>query len=217
MGTKQTQKVAPYDPAAIKAGQTALDTGYGATQASLAKYSPALDAAIGQIGKNIAAPPAYLTDARGQLDHTINGQYLDPASNPYAGGMADLIAKRTGGQYNQTFGASGRAHGGLASMLSGQGVADALGSFYGGIYENERGRQQQATFAAPSFHQDEYTDANNLIPAVSNVSMMPLGAANTYASGMGNLIAPYTTTTQKQSGLGTILGPALGLDRKSVV
>lgn len=215
MGSKTTSKtkVTPYDPAAIKAGQGALDTGFAQSQATQAKFSPAIDAAIGQIGQNIAHPPAYQTDARAQLDKTINGGYLNPGSNPYASGMADLIAQRTQGGYNASFGASGRTHGGLAALLSGQGVGDALGQFYGGIYENERGRQQQATGMAPGFNQDEYTGLNNLLPAVSNASNMGLNSASQYAGATGALNSPYasSTTTQKTGGLGSVLSTGFGL------
>lgn len=203
-------KVTPYDPASINAASGALKTGYGQTTANIAQLSPVLNQAIAQVGKNVASPPSYLTDARAQLDKTINGDYLDPASNPYASGMAQLIADKTQGEYNQTFGGAGRAHGGLAALLSGQGVGNALDSFYGGIYQNERGAQQAATMAAPAFHQDEYTDANNLLPLISGTSMLPLNAAATYAGSTGGLLAPYTNTAQTQKqGFG--LAQAIGL------
>ena len=209
--TTTKSKVTPWDPASINAASGALKTGYGQATANIAQLSPILNNAITQASANVNTPPQYLTDARAQLDKTINGDYLDPASNPYASGMAKLIADRTQGNYNQTFGASGRAHGGLAALLSGQGVGDALGSFYGGLYQNERGAQQQATMAAPAFHQDQYTDINNLLPAVQGTSMLPLNAAATYAAGTGGLLSPYTNTTQTQKqgfGLGQILGLA---------
>jgi hypothetical protein len=200
----------PYDPAAIHAGEGALSGALTQAQGTAAQYSPALQDAIRRIQQNIASPPQYLTDARNQLDKTINGDYLDPASNPYASGMAKLIGDRTQGNYNATFGANGRSHGGLAALLSGQGVGDALGNFYGNIYNSERGRQESATMAAPGFHTDELTDINALFPAVGNATMLPLNIANSYSGGLGNLISPYTTqtTTQKQSLLPALLGGA---------
>jgi hypothetical protein len=208
--SKTTTTNTPYDPAAIKAGEGALSGAYGQAQGTIAQNSPALQTAINQIQHNIAAPPQYATDARAQLDKTITGGYLDPASNPYASGMAKLIGDRTQGNYNATFGASGRSHGGLAALLSGQGVADALGGFYGNIYNTERGNQQAATMAAPAFNQDEYTGINTLFPAVSGATMLPLNAANSYAGGTGQLISPYTTstTTQRQSMLPQLIGAA---------
>jgi hypothetical protein len=124
--------------------------------------------------------------------------------------MAKLIGDRAQGSYNATFGASGRSHGGLAALLSGQGVGDAVGNFYGNTYNAERARQQAAVAAAPAFNADEYTAIDQLFPAVQNATSLPLSAANSYAGGLGNLIAPYATTntTQKQ-GFG--LQQALGL------
>lgn len=208
--TKTKTTNTPYDPAAIKAGQNALNTGYGQAQNTIAQNSPALQGAINQINQNIATPPQYSVDARANLDKTINGDYLDPASNPYSSGMAKLIGDRTAGNYAATFGASGRSHGGLAALLSSQGTGDALNNFYGNIYNQERGLQQNATLAAPAFNQDEYTGIDHLFPAVANTATLPLNAANSYASGIGNLIQPYSTqtTTQKQ-GFG--LQQALGL------
>lgn len=211
--TKTKTTVTPYDPAAIKAGQGALDSGFAQAQATQSSLSPMITAEIARLGQQVGNPPAYQASARTQLNDTINGKYLDPASNPHAAGMADLIAQRTQGGFNATFGASGRSHGGLAALLSSQGVGDALGQFYGNMYEGERGRQMQAIGMAPTFAQDEFTGINNLLPAVNNASMMPLNTANSYAQGMGNLIAPYATTntTQKTGGLGQVLSTGLGL------
>jgi hypothetical protein len=208
--TKTKTKVTPYDAPAIKAGEGALNTAYGQTQNTINQYSPALNTAIQKIQQNIAAPPQYMTDAAGQLDKTIKGDYLDPSTNPYSSGMAKLIADQTAGEYGATYGAAGRSHGGMAALLSSQGVGNALNGFYGGLYEAERGRQQQAVQGAPAFHQGEYTDINELFPAVQNTAMLPLNAANSYAGGLGSLIAPYSTqtTTQKQ-GFG--LQQAIGL------
>lgn len=209
--TKTKTKNTPYDPAAIKRGTGALDTGYGQAQGTIAQWSPSLNNAIQHITDNIASPPAYLTDARSELDKTIKGDYLDPSTNPYSSGMAKLIADRTQGNYNATFGASGRAHGGLAALLSSQGVADALGGFYNNIYNQERGRQTAATMDAPAFHQDEYTDINELFPAVQQTAGLPLNAAATYAGGLGSLLSPYgtqTTTKKKPIGLADYIGLA---------
>lgn len=211
--TKTKTTVTPYDPNAVKQAQGALDSGFAQAQATQARFLPTIFGAIDNIGKMIASPPAYQTSARDQLNKTISGDYLSPETNPWAGGIADQIAKRTQGSYNASFGASGRSHGGLAALLSSQGVGDALGQFYGGIYDTERGRQMQATGMAPTFNQDEFTGINNLLPAVNNASMMPLNTANAYAGGMGSLIAPYasTKTTQKTGGLGNVISQGIGL------
>ena len=208
MGSKKTTEVTPWKPAEpyIKDALGSQQAGYGQTRSTLAQWAPTLNTALQQASSNITHPPAYSTDARTQLDKTINGDYIN--SNPYTGGIADLIAQKTQGQYNTTFGGSGRSHGGLAALLSAQGVGDALQSFYGGTYENERNRQQQAIGMAPGFNQDEYTGINNLIPAVNNTAMMPLNAANAYGQGVTGVTSPYSTTTQKTP---FNIGSALGL------
>lgn len=211
--TKSKTTRTPYDAAAVASANAGLADANRQAQATIAQFSPALTGAINNIQAKIASPPGYLTSARQTLDNTIRGDFLDPSTNPHAAGIADLIAKRTQAGYNQTFGASGRSRGGLAALLSSQGVGDALGQFYGNLYEQERGRQQQAVGMAPGFHADEYTDLNALFPAVSNLAMLPLNAANAYGAGVTNVNAPYTTekTTQKSGGLGQVLGTGLGL------
>lgn len=214
MGGKTKTKTVrtPYDAAAVANANSTLGNANTAAQNKISGYMPTLDKAIGKITANMESPPAYLTGARDQLAKTINGDFI--GANPHTGGIADLIAKKTQGNYNASFGAAGRSHGGLAALLSSQGVGDALGSFYNDVYQGERGLQQQAIMAAPAFHQDEYTDINTLFPAVNNAAMMPLTAANAYGQGVTTVNSPYTTdtTTQKQSmGLGGILGGALQL------
>jgi hypothetical protein len=200
--TKQTTTTTPWAPAqpSITGALTGLDAAnQNATQA-IQQFTPSLDAAISKATGTMNNPPQYLTDARTQLDKTINGDYVN--SNPWTGAMADQIAQKTGAQYNSTFGARGRATGGLAALLSGQGVGDALANFYGGQYNMERGIQNQAIGAAPAFHQDEYTDANNAANLINQRVMLPLTAANSYGAGVTQVSSPYNTSTtvQKQSG-----------------
>ena len=209
--SKSTTTTTPYDAPAIKAGEGALSGAYGQAQGTISQYSPALQGAINQIQSNITTPPQIATDASANLDKTINGGYLDPSTNPYSSGMAKLIADRTQGEYNSTFGAAGRSHGGLAALLSGQGVGDALNNFYGNIYNSERGNQQAATLNEPAFHQGQYSDINELFPAVQNTSMLPLNAAQAYTGGLGSLISPYTTQTTVQKQGFNPLTTALGL------
>lgn len=211
MSKKTKTKVTPWAPAEpfIKDSLGALQGANRAGQATLDANMPGINSAIARATQVATTPPAYSADARSQLDKTINGDFLN--SDPHAGALADLIAQKTGAQYNSTFGSAGRAHGGLAALLSGQGVGDALQQFYSDQYNNERGRQQQAIMAAPAFNQDEYTGVNNLIPAVGNTAMLPGQVAGQYSSGVAQATSPYSTTTQKQGGLGSALSTGLGL------
>lgn len=211
--TTTKSKNTPWAPAEpyIKGALGGLQTANQQGQANLAGSMPVLNQAIAKIGQNIATPPQYATDARTQLGKTINGDFVN--SNPHTGAIADLIAQKTGAQYNSTFGAAGRSNGGLAALLSSQGIGDALQSFYGDQYNRERGMQQQAIMAAPAFRADEYTDLNALLPAMQSSALLPGQVAGQYAGGVTNVTSPYVqnTTTQKQGGLGNILATGLGL------
>lgn len=197
--SKTTQKSTPWAPAEpyIKDSLGALQSGYGASNASVMQNMPAIQSAIGSITNRMANPPAYATDARTQLDKTINGDYVN--SNPWTGQMADQIAQRTGAQYDSTFGAAGRAHGGLSALLSSQGVGDALSNFYGNQYNTERGQQQQAIGMAPAFNADEYAGVSPLLAASQTAAQLPMMPAGAYASGIAGATSPYGTRTETQT------------------
>jgi hypothetical protein len=176
------------------------------------QFQPAITSAIQNTANIASHPPQFQTDAQNQLDKTINGDYLTPGSNPFEAGMAKQIADQTGAGYNASFGGAGRSHGGLAALLSSQGIGNALDNFYGGIYGQERGLQQQATLAEPSLNADQFTGANNLISETQTAAMTPEQLAALYGSSVAGTVGQYGTTTQKTStpfGLSSILG--LGL------
>jgi hypothetical protein len=215
MGSKKTTKSenTPWAPAQpyITDSLSGLKSANEKGQASLDANMGGINSEIARLTDKMANPPEYQTAARDQLTKTINGDYVN--ANPYTSDIADLIAQKTGAQYNSTFGSAGRAHGGMAALLSGQGVGDALQSFYSDQYNNERALQQQAIGMAPSFNQDEYTGLNNLLPAVGNAALLPGQVAGQYASGVTGATAPYVQnkTTEKSGGLGQILSTGLGL------
>jgi hypothetical protein len=176
------------------------------------QFAPAIKTAIGNSAALAAKPPQMQTDAQGALDKTINGDYLDPSTNPYSASMGKQIADQTAGEYNASFGGAGRSHGGLAALLSSQGVGNALDNFYGNIYNQERGLQQQAISLEPSLNADQYTGANNLISETQAASMTPEQLAALYGSSVAGTVGPYGTTTQKTStpfGLQQAIGLAM--------
>ncbi len=201
----------PMFTPSIQSATAGLDNAFASAQGSVARYAPMQDQAIQRIQSNINNPPAYLSAARDNMTRTINGDFVN--SNPELENMARRIGDQAQGGYAATFGASGRSHGGMAALLSAQGVGDALSTFRGNQYNFERGLQQQATMAAPAFHQDEYTDINALFPAIQSATNLPMGVANQYALGIGGLAQPYTNSrgTQTQSqGFGLAQAIALG-------
>jgi hypothetical protein len=207
--------VTPWEPAKqyITDSLSGLQNASGQSQAAVNAAMPGLQGAFDKVSSLITDKPQYLQDATAQIQHTINGDNL--GKNPYSSQLAGQIADETGNQYNTTFGASGRAGGGLAAMLSSQGVGTALANFYNNQYNTDRSLQQQATLAAPAFYQNEFSGVSPLTSLAGTSALLPLQGANAYSAGVTSATAPYAssnaTNTQTTSGLGTILGPALGL------
>lgn len=79
-----------------------------------------------------------------QLQNTISGQYLDPATNPYLNQTYDAAARQITPRVNSLFEASGRYGSGAHQGVLGQSLADLGTSIYGGNYNAERARQLAA-------------------------------------------------------------------------
>jgi len=120
--------------------------------------------------------------AQDQFSRTIAGDYLDPASNPWLQKTFDFAANRMGDAYAKGTGASTNAMMGHSGVFGGSAHEDikkdnelgfglSLGNLatniFGGNYQAERARQQQATQAMPQFAagQQNYglTNANALL------------------------------------------------------
>jgi hypothetical protein len=79
-----------------------------------------------------------------QLQNTISGQYLDPATNPYLNQTYDAAARQITPRVNSLFEASGRYGSGAHQGVLGQTLSDLGTNIYGGNYNNERARQLAA-------------------------------------------------------------------------
>lgn len=112
-----------------------------------------------------------------QLD-TINGQYLNPDTNPYlqqtydqaADRVTDSFARGTAAQTDARFARAGAFGGSAWNEMQGanqQALGDSLGglaaNIYGNNYANERSRQQQASQFSPNFAAQDYRDADALL------------------------------------------------------
>lgn len=121
-------------------------------------------------GQATGAPNPLYGAAQQQTMDTIGGNYLDPASNPWlqqtydqaAGRMADAFSRGTAAQTDARFARAG-AFGGSAWNEAQQANQQALGdslaglasNLYGGNYQAERARQQQAAQFAPALAQNQ--------------------------------------------------------------
>jgi hypothetical protein len=185
--------------------------------------------------------------AENQLSKTINGDYLSPDSNPYlrgtydaaAGRMADAYKNGTAAQTNAAAGFGGAFGGSAQSELAGQqgrAFGDSLGSFanqlYGGNYQAERSRQQQATQFAPTFagaqQQYGFNNANALqgigaqqqalgqqyinddYSQFQEAMQYPYKQLDTFASMFNPNLGKTATSSQSTSPFMGTLGGALG-------
>jgi hypothetical protein len=177
-----------------------------------------LDAAKSIFQSNQANPAATTLNDAGMtnLTNTINGQFLDPATNPYLKATYDKAARSVQDTYNyttmpqlsrafgnqQAFGGSsaygeafGKANQGLATGLS-----DLATGIYGQNYQAERGRQFTGALGAP-----EYANAYTQSP-YSNVNSYMNLAGKGYGS---QTTQPYFTNPAGGALSGALAGYGL--------
>lgn len=103
--------------------------------------------------------------ASDQMQKTVNGDYLNPDSNPYLSAIYNKGANDITNRVGQQMMMAGRGGSGAnQTMLTNQ-LGDFANQLYGGNYQTERDRQFNATGAAPSFAQNDYNDINQLSQA----------------------------------------------------
>ena len=140
----------------------------------LANFSTEQNQAMDMITKRATQGDPTIQAGAGMVQNTLNGQYMNPDSNPYlkgtydamAGRMADAYARGTGAQTMAQFNNAG-AYGGSAMQevqkANNTAFADSLGQLanqvYGDNYQQERSRQLQAGLMAPTYGNQAYTDA----------------------------------------------------------
>ena len=113
---------------------------------------PALDKYSTDLQNYNVDPYGIMPSAMDQFRKTINGMFLTPNSNPYLEDYFRLGAERIKGSLSPSFGhmqAFGQ-HSGYNEALS-RGLGDYAVGLYGGAYEKERDRQNQAMTVAPNF------------------------------------------------------------------
>lgn len=121
-------------------------------------------------GERVAGLDPYDTvradteQARGYLGDTVEGRYLDPASNPYLQATYDQAARGVVDQYRRGTAAQTDARAARAGAFGGSAYDELVAAnqydlgqtlnnlatnIYGGAYANERGLQQQAASSLP--------------------------------------------------------------------
>lgn len=143
---------------------------------TVAGQAPETEAALGAGARRAMTGAADLGEARQANLNTVQGRYL--GSNPYLDSMFTSATTPLVNQFKNAiapgiasqFSAAGRGGSGAhqqaitsAEEPLAQGLATAASQIYGGNYENERQRQQQAISMAPGFASADYADLDKLM------------------------------------------------------
>lgn len=142
------------------------------------------------------------------LTNTLNGNYLDPNSNPYLKGTYDQAAQAVQGSVNGAFGQGGRYGSGLNQDTLEKNLNNLATNIYGTNYTNERNNQLKAGLEAPGAANQDYTDLGAL--ATTGAQVQGQNQAN-----IGDAMARYNYTTgqpmqQIQNYLGLLNGTGVG-------
>lgn len=133
-----------------QAGTTTTEEGLPEWLKQYAK--PALDRYGTELQNYNIDPYGVMSSAGREYKNTLDGMYLDPASNKYLTDYFNTGAERVKGTLSPSFGhmqAFG-SHTGYNEALAG-GLADLATGIYGGNYQQERDRQAALTAGAPNF------------------------------------------------------------------
>jgi hypothetical protein len=191
-------------------------------------------AALEQIRSRATAGSPVMDAANTNALDTIQGKYLDPASNPYLQKTYDDAAGAANSSVNSAFSSAGRygsgAHTGVLADKNNQ-LANQI---YGGNYQQERSRQTAMSALAPSLAAGDYNDANALLGAGNiqqqqsandlqdqinrfnfgqNMPLERLGGYNSLLQGFGGLGGSSSSTQPlyTNTGAGILGGGMTGL------
>lgn len=125
------------------------------TQSTSGPWGPAqgaLSDAIPQIQQQYDADKGgnLVPQASNYLSGAINGNYLDPNTNPNLGALTKAVTDPIQSSLSAQFGRAGRGNSGDAAQYISQGMTSGLAAPLFQQYNNERGFQQQAAGMAPA-------------------------------------------------------------------
>lgn len=137
------------------------------TQATEANaLNPQEQQGIDALTQRATAGSPVMGAASAELQKTINGDYLDPATNPYLQATYDRGLAGVKKALTPSFGqmqAFGQNSGYNQALA--RGAADLGTGIFGGNYQQERTRQASAANQAPTFAAADYNDATQLLNA----------------------------------------------------
>ena len=171
---------------------TASGPGFG----QLSQFGP--ERVEQQYQSDVNDPNRLAPQAQGYLGNVLQGNFLDPSSNPHLGNLTSSIWESVAPQVSSVFSRAGRGtsanNSGLGGALT-RGFTSALAQPLFAQYGQERGLQQQAAQMAPAI------DATQGLPLEQYLERM---------RNMATLAQQGTSkTTQRADPVQTIAGTAL--------
>ncbi len=131
---------------------------------STVPFSNQSEQALGMLENRATAGSPVTQAAQGQIQNTINGDYLN-AGNPAFQGMLDQVGQQIRPNIDATFAGANRNGSGLHQKAYADAMADAGTRMAYQNYGDERGRQMQASSMAPGMAQQDYADIGQLMNA----------------------------------------------------
>ena len=126
-------------------------------------FAPAQEQAMAGI-ENRARTGSTINAANNQMmTDTLQGKYLDPATNPYLTDTFNTAAAQTLAPIQSAFSDAGRYGSGINQQVQQRGLNELATNIYGGNYGAERGRQMQAAQFAPQVANQDYYDYSQLM------------------------------------------------------
>lgn len=166
-GTSTTQQNIPDElkPLAAKYAGDAINLSNSPYQAftgqRFADTNATQNAGLDAITQRATQGSATMNNAEQALNQNIAGGQTNPYLDSLVGKAQDSVRSQfnTGAVNSGSFGNSG-----LQEQFQ-KGLGDVATSMYGGAYETDKARQMQAIGMAPTFGNQAYTDASQLMNA----------------------------------------------------
>lgn len=152
-----------------------------------------------------------LKAATGYATDVLSGKYL--SSNPYLDGVINNSNNDVRNQVQASVGSRGGTGGSAYYGILSRELAKNDTNARFTDYNNQMGRMDSAAQLAPSLAAADYAGVTPILATAEAGAQIPYQAAQAYASGVGGLLSPYQTTTQKSSPLSLLAqlgGGALG-------
>lgn len=206
----ETKPWAPAQPYILDAASN-LQSTYKANAANTQQLADDVTGLMpGLLQKYNDGNPA-LKAATGYTTDVLSGKYLN--SNPYLDGVINNSNNDVRNQIQGSLGTRGLTGGsGYYGILSRELAKNDTNARFTD-YNNQMGRMDSAAALAPQLAAADYAGVTPILATAEAGAQIPYQAANSYAQGVGGLLSPYQTTTQKSSPLSLLAqlgGGALG-------